>query len=69
MESAYAEQTRAKLYELATDKFVDGYDREFIANVLDEASLDYLSAVTNRRIEKILGDAEFRKRHPNATRI
>jgi hypothetical protein len=62
--------TRAALEAVATAPWVDGYDREFIRNTLaEEPNLDYLSAVTNRRIEKILMEDEFRKRHPNAQRI
>lgn len=60
------EHARAKLMELAIAPWVDGYTREFIQNVLLE-DLDYLSAISARRIQKLLEEDEFRQQHPNAT--
>jgi hypothetical protein len=62
------EHARVKLMELAAAPWVDGYDREFIANVLEE-DLDYLSAISARRIQKLLEENEFKRKHPNAKKV
>jgi predicted restriction endonuclease len=67
MESDHAKQTRTGLEVALAAPWLDVYDREIIRNLFaEEPSFDYLSALTNRRIEKILKESEFRKRHPNA---
>lgn len=68
MESEQAASIRSKLQELTSASWVDGYDREFIRNILAEENFDYLPAITNKRIEKLLAEDDFRKKHPNAIR-
>jgi hypothetical protein len=66
-ESEHAQQLRARLEAVRWAPWLDSFDREFIANRFqDEPSLDYLSAITARRIDKILKEAEFQRLHPNA---